>query len=282
MRSHEFGLFWEAFVLIVSLSWVVSGCLRRSILFLKFMIERKPWHLGSFGDKLVFIESHGVGKGRRYSLSISSEKVAGRVGPHVLRRIHRSSWGIGIRSHSKRHSRVGDVSGNIFELSKRRRQGRGSRVSEIGIGHWHWETAVLRCERGVESRVTNVLIDRGADGRTELGIHQVVGIHFVDGLDVLFHFIIVGIGRSIFKVETGTRWLGVKQTEVIGWQVHWRHNWLGFWLIGAIVVVNVEEDIVEQLFGLFWDKNELLVEEVTPNFLPILKNANTYIFNTSA
>ncbi len=166
MRSHEFGLFWEAFVHIVSLSWVIFGCLRWSILFLKVMIERKPWHLVIFGDKFIFIESHCVGKGRRHSLTIPSEKVAGRVGSHVLRRIHRSSRGIGIRSHSKRKSRVGDVSGNIFELPKRRRQRGGRRVSEIGIGHWHWETAVLRCERGVESRVAHVLIDWGADRRT--------------------------------------------------------------------------------------------------------------------
>ncbi len=88
MGRHEFGLFWEAFVLIVSLSWVVLGHLRGNILFLELMVERKAWNLGSFRAELIFIESHGVGKRRRDSLPISSKKVAGRVGPHILRRIH--------------------------------------------------------------------------------------------------------------------------------------------------------------------------------------------------
>jgi hypothetical protein len=46
--------------------------------------------------------------------------------------------------------------------------------------------------------------------------------------------------------------------------------------------VDVEKDVVEQFFGLFGYVGKLLVEEVTADFLPILKNVNTYIFNTTA
>lgn len=46
--------------------------------------------------------------------------------------------------------------------------------------------------------------------------------------------------------------------------------------------MDVEEDVVEEFFGLFGDVSELLVEEVAAYFLPIFKNVNTYIFNTTA
>ena len=71
----------------------------------------------------------------------------------------------------------------------------------------------------------------------------------------------------------------IKHVEVIGRNIERWYDGLG---LGLELTVDVEEDVVEQFFGLFRDVGELLVEEVTADFLPIFKNVNTYIFNTTA